>query len=102
MPLTICGTENLKPIRYYEKRGSAQCKSSIIFAGMRTKGKTIIKAKKSRNHTELMCKYLNLPVKVNIKKNYVYKMLGIMSFERNFLLNIKNLAASTFSKNESK
>ena len=28
-------------------------------------------------------------------------MLGIMSFERNFLLNIKNLASSTFSKNES-
>lgn len=35
------------------------------------------------------------------QKNYVFKMLGIMSFERNFLLNIKNLAASTFSKNES-
>ena len=35
------------------------------------------------------------------QKKYVYKMLGIMSFERNFLLNIKNLASSTFSKNES-
>ena len=70
LPLTICGTKNLKPIKYYEKRGSAQCKSSIIFAGMRTKGKTIIKAKKSRNHTELLCKFLKLPVKIINKKRY--------------------------------
>ncbi len=70
LPLTICGTKNLKPIKYYEKRGSAQCKSSIIFAGMRTKGKTIIKAKKSRNHTELLCKFLKLPVKITNKKKY--------------------------------
>ena len=31
---------------------------------------TIIKAKKSRNHTELLCKYLNLPIEVKNKKNY--------------------------------
>ena len=37
---------------------------------MRTSGTTLIKAKKSRNHTELMCKYLKLPVKVENKKNY--------------------------------
>ena len=70
LPLTICGTRNLKPIKYYETRGSAQCKSSIIFAGMRTNGKTIIKAKKSRNHTELLCKFLKLPVKIINKKEY--------------------------------
>ncbi len=70
LPLTICGTKNLKPIKYYETRGSAQCKSSVIFAGMRTKGKTIIKAKKSRNHTELLCKFLKLPVKIINKKKY--------------------------------
>ena len=70
LPLTICGTKNLRPIKYYEKRGSAQCKSSIIFAGMRTNGKTIIKAKKSRNHTELLCKFLKLPVKIINKKKY--------------------------------
>ena len=70
LPLTICGTRNLKPIKYYETRGSAQCKSSVIFAGMRTKGKTIIKAKKSRNHTELLCKFLKLPVKIINKKKY--------------------------------
>ena len=37
---------------------------------MRTEGTTIVKAKKSRTHTEIMAKYLNLPLKVNIKKNY--------------------------------
>ncbi|MDC3030156.1 3-phosphoshikimate 1-carboxyvinyltransferase [Candidatus Pelagibacter sp.] len=70
LPLTIKGSKNLKPIQYIEKRGSAQCKSSIIFGGMRTEGKTIIKAKKSRNHTELMCKYLKLPIKIRNKKNH--------------------------------
>ena len=70
LPLTILGSQNLKPIKYTENKGSAQCKSSVIFAGMRTEGTTIIKAKKSRNHTELLCKYLNLPISVNKKKKY--------------------------------
>mgnify|MGYP005996376827 FL=1 len=70
LPLTLRGSKNLKPIKYLEKKGSAQCKSSIIFAGLRTNGTTIIKAKKSRNHTELMCKYLGLPISVKNNKNY--------------------------------
>ena len=70
LPLFMCGSSNLKPINYFENRGSAQCKSAIIFGGMRTNGTTVIKAKKSRNHTELLCKYLNLPVKINNNKNY--------------------------------
>ncbi|MDC6482877.1 3-phosphoshikimate 1-carboxyvinyltransferase [Candidatus Pelagibacter sp.] len=70
LPLTIQGSKNLKPIRYLETKGSAQCKSAVIFAGLRTKGITTIRAKKSRNHTELMCKYLGLPVSVKNKKNY--------------------------------
>ena len=41
----------------------------MIFGGIRTKGKTIIKAKKSRNHTELLCKYLKLPIKIQKKSN---------------------------------
>jgi len=58
------------PINYVENKGSAQCKSSVIFAAMRTNGTTYIKAKKSRNHTELLCKYLKLPIIVKSKKNY--------------------------------
>ena len=70
LPLRIYGTNKLKPIKYYEKKGSAQCKSSVIFAGMRTSGTTIIKAKKSRNHTELLCKHLRLPIKIKNKKHF--------------------------------
>ena len=70
LPITIYGTSNPKPIKYYEKKGSAQCKSSIMLAALNTKGKTIIKAKKSRNHTELLFKYLNISIKKKIKKNF--------------------------------
>jgi len=70
LPLTIVGNENLHPIKYLEKRGSAQCKSSVILAGLKTEGKTFIKAKKSRNHTELLCKYLDLPIKIKTNKKY--------------------------------
>jgi len=70
LPLTIVGSKNLHSIKYVENRGSAQVKSSIILAGLKTEGKTIIKAKKSRNHTELLCKHLDLPVKVKRVKNY--------------------------------
>ena len=69
LPLKLIGTNNSKPINYFEKKGSAQCKSSVIFAALKTNGTTIIKAKKSRNHTELLCKYLKLPVTVQRKKN---------------------------------
>ena len=70
LPLTIIGSSDLKPIKYNESKGSAQCKSSVIFGAMRTMGTTIIKAKKSRNHTELFCKHLNLPLSVKNKKNF--------------------------------
>ena len=70
LPLIIKGSSNLKSINYNENKGSAQCKSSVILGALRSNGTTIIKAKKSRNHTELICKYLRLPIKINNKKNY--------------------------------
>ena len=70
LPLTIYGSPNLKPIKYIENKGSAQCKSSIIFAAMRTNGTTTIKAKKSRNHTELLCRHLKLPISIQSSKNF--------------------------------
>ena len=70
LPLTIYGSRNLSSFYYEENKGSAQCKSAVIFGGMRAKGKTFIKAKKSRNHTELLSKYLKLPITINHKKNY--------------------------------
>ena len=70
LPIKIYGSSNLKPIRYNENKGSAQCKSSIIFAAMRTNGITTIKAKKSRNHTELLCRHLKLPISIKSSKNF--------------------------------
>ncbi len=70
LPLIIKGSKKLKPIKFFERKGSAQCKSSVIFAGIKTNGKTIIKAKKSRNHTELLLKHLKLPIKINKSKNF--------------------------------
>ena len=70
LPLIIKGSNKLKPIKYFEKRGSAQCKSSVMFGGIKTNGKTIIKAKKSRDHTELFFRHLNLPIKIKKKKNF--------------------------------
>jgi 3-phosphoshikimate 1-carboxyvinyltransferase len=67
LPLIIEGTNNPKPIKYFENKGSAQCKTSVMLAALNTKGITTIKAKKSRNHSELLFKYLNLPIKI---KNY--------------------------------
>ena len=70
LPLKIYGSSKLKPIKYLENKGSAQCKSSIIFAAMRTHGTTIIKAKKSRNHTELLSKHLKLPISIKSGKKF--------------------------------
>ena len=70
LPIIIKGTNNPNPIVYNETRGSAQVKSSLMLAALNTRGQTIIKAKKSRNHSELLFKYLNLPIKVQRIKNY--------------------------------
>ena len=80
LPLIINGTSNLNPIKFYEKKGSAQCKSAVIFAGLRTKGTTIVKAKKSRNHTELLFQNLKLPIK--IKKNKKFDLINIQKVKK--------------------
>ncbi len=73
LPLIITGSKNLKPIKYLESIGSAQVKSSIIFAGARTDGKTLIKVpltRRSRDHTERLFRYLKLPIKVKRQKKF--------------------------------
>ena len=77
LPVVVKGTNNPRPIFYNEKNGSAQCKSSVMLAAINTEGETIIKAKKSRNHSELLFKYLGLPIKINQKKKYdIIKIKG--------------------------
>ncbi len=70
LPITITGTNYSKPIKYFEKKGSAQCKSTVLLAALNTEGETYIKAKKSRDHTEIIFKHLNLPIKI-IKKEKI-------------------------------
>ena len=83
LPVKIQGTEFLRPINYVEKLGSAQCKSSIMFAALNTPGITKINAKKSRNHTELLFKFLNIPIKIKSKKNYdLIEIKGLNQFKK--------------------
>ena len=77
LPVIIEGTNFPKPIRYLENKGSAQVKSSLMLAALNTKGTTIIKAKKSRNHTEILFKYIGLPIKIKKLKTYdIIKIKG--------------------------
>ena len=97
LPLSMQGSANLKAIKYTENRGSAQCKSSVIFGALRSKGTTLIKAKKSRDHTELLCKYLNLPVYT--KKNKYYDYIKINEFKKFKSINYKipsDISSSAF------
>ncbi|MDA9646180.1 3-phosphoshikimate 1-carboxyvinyltransferase [Candidatus Pelagibacter sp.] len=82
LPLTIKGLKLPTPIRYIEDKGSAQCKSSVMLAALNTNGETIIKAKKSRNHTELLFKHLKIPIKIKNKRNYdLIKVKGGKEFK---------------------
>ncbi len=48
-----------------------------MLAALNTKGQTIIKAKKSRNHTELLFKHLGLPIKTIRSTNFdIIKISG--------------------------
>ncbi len=76
LPVKIKGTDKPTAVNYIEKRGSAQCKSSVMLAAINTPGKTIIKAKKSRDHTEILFKYLGLPI--SIKKNRKFDIIKIV------------------------
>ena len=70
LPLSIMGSKLARPISYIEKKGSAQCKSSVMLAALNTVGTTYIKARKSRNHTELLFKFLKIPIKIKKTKNF--------------------------------
>ncbi len=77
LPLKIRGNSFLRPINYFEKKGSAQVKSCIMLSALNTFGETTIKCKKSRDHTEKLFKYLNLPIKINKNKNFeIIKIIG--------------------------
>jgi len=73
LPLHIKGSKFLKPIKLYkELRSSAQCKSAVMLAALLTPGTTKLKCKPSRNHTELLFKYLKIPIKIKNEKKFDY------------------------------
>jgi len=73
-PLEILGVNPLRSISYKLPVSSAQVKSCVLLAGLNADGKTEVISPKSsvrlptsRNHTELMLKYLG----ANIEEDYV-------------------------------
>ncbi len=68
LPIKIKGTNFPRPLNYFESIGSAQVKSCILLAAMKTPGITKIKAINSRTHTENLFKYLKLPIKIKKEK----------------------------------
>ena len=49
-----------------------------MFAALKSKGTTEIKARKSRNHTELLFKHLKIPIRIKKNKNFdIIKIKGI-------------------------
>jgi 3-phosphoshikimate 1-carboxyvinyltransferase len=63
-PLIIKGTKELSPITYRMPVASAQVKSSILFAGLYAKGRTmVIEPLKSRDHTERLLRLFEADIK---------------------------------------
>ena len=81
LPLYIKGSDYLTPINYLELKGSSQCKSSVMLAALLTPGETKLTCKPSRNHTELLFKYLKIPIKIKKIKNFeIIKIKGRQNF----------------------
>jgi len=97
LPIIVEGTNFPTPNKFLESKGSAQIKSSLMFAALNTKGTTIIKAKKSRDHSEILFKYLDLPIK--IKKFKTYDVIKIEGGQKIKPLNYKipsDISSSAF------
>lgn len=72
-PLIISG-QNLHSIDYVSKLASAQVKSCILLAGMNADGTTsVTEPYVSRNHTELMLRYMGVNLNVEGKKVSINK-----------------------------
>ena len=74
---------NRRPINYIENLGSAQCKSAVMIAALKTYGTTLLNCKKSRNHTEIMFKkVLKLPIQIKENKNKdIISIKGMKDFK---------------------
>ena len=97
LPLYLKGSNFLRPIKYVENLGSAQCKTSIMLACLNTPGEIKILAKKSRNHTELMYKNLNIPISIKIGKRFDLIKVSSPKKINSFKINIPgDISSSAF------
>ena len=81
LPVTIQGTSFVRPINYVENIGSAQIKTACCLGALNAPGKTKILARKSRNHTELLFKYLKIPIRVKSNKQFdLIEIDGLQQF----------------------
>ncbi len=97
LPIFIKGSESLRAINFSENKGSAQVKSSVMFASLNVSNETTIKAKKSRNHTENFFKYLKIPISIkNYKKKDHIKISGNKNY-KSFNYNVPgDISSSAF------
>lgn len=66
LPLTVCGTSSLEPVRYDTPVASAQLKTAVLLAGVYAFGPTAVtEPAPSRNHTELMLPSFGVPVEAS-------------------------------------
>jgi len=70
LPLTVHGSNHLKPINYELPVASAQVKSALLLAGLSTEGMTtIIENKPTRDHSENMLRHFGARVLVHPLEN---------------------------------
>ncbi len=83
LPLYIKGSDFIRPINYFNNKiASAQTKSAIMFGALSAPGQTSLKCLPSRNHTELLFKYLKIPITLNKENNFdIIKVRGKQNFK---------------------
>ncbi len=66
MPLTVTGSDNLRPTAYTLPVASAQVKSAILLAGLHAPGETsVVEPTPTRDHTERMLSHFGAEIRVD-------------------------------------
>lgn len=65
MPLTVTGSDNLRPTAYTLPVASAQVKSAVLLAGLHAPGETsVVEPSPTRDHTERMLSHFGADIRV--------------------------------------
>ncbi len=63
LPMTVRGSDSLRPVEYASPIASAQVKTAVLLAGLRASGRTsVIEPALSRDHTERLLPAFGVPV----------------------------------------